>query len=113
MFLPQAVMAGQDLDALRSGSVPTHLRGRYPAFIPTPETEFPPLMTPAALKRDNSPAVWPRGQQSPSPRRSLPGCHCSIAKLMTFGEFENLLVCRGKETKKSKMRLCLSKGLLL
>lgn len=41
------------------------------------------------------------------------GCHCPIAKLMTFGEFGNLLLCGGKETKKFKMKLHISKRLLL
>lgn len=70
-------------------------------------------MTPEAPKRDNSPTAQAGEARTRSPRPSLGLYVLFHCQLMTFGEFGNLRLCGGKETKKVKMELYVSEGLLL
>lgn len=109
---------GQHIKARRSGSVPPHLAGRHPASTITSEPEFPLVAS--------APSLWcrlqvPRETIAPqrglerrkrSPRHSLgiPLFPCQTHDLWGIWKFTTLW---GKETKKFKMKLYISKGLLL
>lgn len=93
---------GQHLDAGRSGSVPPSTWGQRPAADP----RCPQRVTFHRLQwRLQHPGETTAPQQhrerrgTNSRQAAILGMHCSTAKLMTFREFGNVLLCGGQRDK--------------